>query len=206
MKAAVSSLRQDDVAWTAAETAELLATIESSADRLQGLVGNLLDASRLEAGVVTTSLERVRLEELVGRALMGLGDAHRIDLDVPEDLPDVTADVGLAERVLANVLENALSHGGAGRVTVRGRAGADHTVTCDVVDHGAGVPPGDRDALFLPFSGLGAPGTGDRGPGNLGLGLTVARGFATAMNGTLTPLETPGGGLTMRLTLPQPAP
>ena len=74
VKAAVSSLRQDDVAWTAAETAELLATIESSADRLQGLVGNLLDASRLEAGVVTTSLERVRLEELVGRALMGLGE------------------------------------------------------------------------------------------------------------------------------------
>ena len=206
VKAAVSSLRQDDVAWTAAETAELLATIESSADRLQGLVGNLLDASRLEAGVVTTSLERVRLEELVGRALMGLGDVHRIDLDVPEDLPDVMADVGLAERVLANVVENALSHGGAGRVTVRGRAGADRTVTCDVVDHGAGVPHADRDALFLPFSGVGAPATGDRGPGNLGLGLTVARGFATAMNGTLTPLKTPGGGLTMRLTLPQPAP
>ena len=203
VKAAVSSLRQDDVAWTPAESAELLATIESGADRLQGLVGNLLDASRLEAGVVSTSPERVRLEELVGRALLSLADADRIRLDVPEDLPDVAADVGLAERVLANVLDNALSHGGPGFVTLRGLAGEGQTVICDVVDHGPGVPPGARDALFQPFSGVGAHGSGDRGAGNLGLGLTVARGFATAMGGSLLPLETPGGGLTMRLTLPR---
>jgi two-component system sensor histidine kinase KdpD len=202
VKAAVSSLRQDDVAWTAEETAELLATIETGTDRLQGLVGNLLDASRLQAGVVSTSLERVRLEELVGRALLSLGDLARIDLDVPEDLPDVTADIGLAERVLANVLENALRHGGDGRVTVRGRRGAG-TVTCDVVDHGPGVAPGAWDDLFAPFSSGDAGGPGDRGRGDLGLGLAVARGFAGAMHGSLTPLETPGGGLTMRLALPQ---
>jgi two-component system sensor histidine kinase KdpD len=205
VKAAVSSLRQDDVAWSPAETAELLATIESSADRLQGLVGNLLDASRLEAGVVSTSLERVGLEELVGRALLTLGDADRIQLDVPEDLPDVAADIGLAERVLANVLENALNHGGPGRVTVRGRAGDRYTVICDVVDHGPGVAPGARDAMFQPFASVEAHGTGDRGAGNLGLGLAVARGFATAMGGSLLPLETSGGGLTMRFTLPQAA-
>lgn len=199
IKAAVGSLRQDDVAWTPGETAELLATIETGADRLQGLVGNLLDASRLQAGAVSTSLERVRLEELVGRALLSLGDAGRVDLDVPEDLPDVTADVGLAERVLANLLENALRHGGPGPVTVRGRRGAG-TVICDVVDHGPGVPPGAWHGLFVPFSGGGA---GDRGAGNLGLGLAVARGFASAMNGSLTPQETPGGGLTMSFTLPQ---
>jgi K+-sensing histidine kinase KdpD len=203
VKAAVSSLRQDDVAWTPEESAELLATIESGADRLQGLVGNLLDASRLEAGVVSTSPERVRLEELVGRALLSLADADRIRLDVPEDLPDVAADVGLAERVLANVLDNALSHGGPGLVTLRGLAGEGQTVICDVVDHGPGVPPEARDAVFQPFSGVGAHGSGDRGAGNLGLGLTVARGFATAMGGSLLPLETPGGGLTMRLTLPR---
>jgi signal transduction histidine kinase len=122
---------------------------------------------------------------------------------VPEDLPDVAADVGLAERVLANVLDNALSHGGPGLVTLRGLAGEGQTVICDVVDHGPGVPPEARDALFQPFSGVGAHGSGDRGAGNLGLGLTVARGFATAMGGSLLPLETPGGGLTMRLTLPR---
>jgi two-component system sensor histidine kinase KdpD len=88
-------------------------------------------------------------------------------------------------------------------VTVRGRAGDRHTVTCDVVDHGPGVAPGARDAVFLPFSAVGVAGPGDRGAGNLGLGLAVARGFATAMGGSLLPLETPGGGLTMRLSLPQ---
>ncbi|HLM05417.1 MAG TPA: DUF4118 domain-containing protein [Blastococcus sp.] len=202
VKAAVSSLRQDDVDWTATERAELLATIEAGADRLQGLVGNLLDASRLEAGAVSTSLERVRLEELVGRALLSLGSLQRVVLDIPEDLPDVIADVGLAERVLANVLENALRHGGPGEVTVRGRR-ADDQLACDVIDHGPGVPPDMWDALFVPFAtGPAAGGLGDRGPGSLGLGLAVARGFAEAMHAGLTPLATPGGGLTMRLTLP----
>jgi two-component system sensor histidine kinase KdpD len=204
VKAAVSSLRQDDVAWTDAERAELLATIEDGADRLQGLVANLLDASRLEAGVVTSSLERVRLEELVGRALIGLGSLDRVVLDIPEDLPDVLADVGLAERVLANVLENALQHGGAGAVTVRGLATGGHVV-CEVVDHGPGVAVREWPALFVPFSGVGGggPGTGDRGAGSLGLGLAVAHGFAEAMGAELTPAATPGGGLTMRLTLEQ---
>jgi two-component system sensor histidine kinase KdpD len=207
VKAAVSSLRQDDVAWTPEERAELLATIESGTDRLQGLVANLLDASRLEAGVVSTSLERVRLEELVGRALIGLGRLDRVVLDIPEDLPDVLADVGLAERMLANVLENALLHGGTGRVTVHGGTTLDGVV-CEVVDHGPGVPAREWPTLFVPFSGTGGrgPGTlGDRGTGSLGLGLAVAHGFAEAMGGRLEPMATPGGGLTMRLTLP-PAP
>jgi two-component system sensor histidine kinase KdpD len=168
-------------------------------------VGNLLDASRLQAGAVTTALERVRLEELVGRALLDLGRLDAVDLDVPEDLPDVLADVGLAERVLANVLENALRHGGAGPVTVRGALGPDAgTVVCDVIDHGPGVPAGSEAILFAPFTRLdgGAGALGDRSAGGLGLGLAVARGFAEAMHGRLSVHATPGGGLTMRLTLP----
>jgi two-component system sensor histidine kinase KdpD len=204
VKAAVSSLRQDDVAWTDAERAELLATIEDGADRLHGLVANLLDASRLEAGVVSASLERVRLEELVGRALIGLGSLDRVVLDIPEDLPDVLADVGLAERVLANLLENALHHGGPGAVTVRGLATGGR-VACEVVDHGPGIAVREWPALFVPFAGVGGRDTGDRGTGNLGLGLAVAHGFAEAMGAALAPTATPGGGLTMRLTL-QPAP
>jgi K+-sensing histidine kinase KdpD len=205
VKAAVSSLRQDDVAWTPAERTELLATIEDGADRLQGLVANLLDATRLEAGVVTAALEAVRLEELVGRALIGLGSLDRVVLDIPEDLPDVLADVGLAERVLANVLENALQHGGDGTVTVRGEV-ARGAVVCEVVDHGPGVSAALWPALFAPFSDVGGrgPGTvGDRGSGSLGLGLAVARGFAEAMGAELEPAPTEGGGLTMRLTLAQ---
>jgi two-component system sensor histidine kinase KdpD len=203
VKAAVSSLRQDDVAWTADERADLLATIEGGADRLQGLVANLLDASRLEAGVVSTTLERVRLEELVGRALLGLGGMDRVVLDIPEDLPDVRTDVGLAERVLVNVLENALRHGGDGEVTVRGSA-TDRAVVCEVVDHGPGVPPAQWATLFVPFAGADGrgPGTlGDRGTGSLGLGLAVAHGFAQAIGAGLEPAGTQGGGLTMRLTL-----
>jgi two-component system, OmpR family, sensor histidine kinase KdpD len=204
IKAAVSSLRQRDVAWTAAETAELLATVEAGADRLQRLVGNLLDASRLRAGAVSTAVERVRLEELVGRALQDLDRLDAVDLQIPEDLPDALADVGLGERVLANVLENALRHGG-GTVTVRGALGeTPGTVVCDVIDHGPGVPPGSEVGLFAAFVRLGedAGALGDRGSGGLGLGLAVARGFAEAMHGSLTPHATPGGGLTMRLTLP----
>jgi K+-sensing histidine kinase KdpD len=205
IKAAVSSLRQRDVAWTATETAELLATIEAGADRLQRLVGNLLDASRLQAGVVSATAERVRLEELAGQALLDLDSLGAVDLDIPEDLPDVLADVGLAERVLANVLENALRHDPTGRITVRGAAGPDAgTVVCDVIDHGPGLPPGSEAVLFSPFRRLDGDtdALGDRGVGGLGLGLAVARGFAEAMAGDLSPLPTPGGGLTMRLTLP----
>jgi two-component system sensor histidine kinase KdpD len=204
IKAAVSSLRQDDIAWTAVETADLLATIEGSADRLQGLVGNLLDASRLQAGVVSTALERVRLEELIGSALLDLGRLDAVELDIPEDLPDVLADVGLAERVLANVLENALRHGHGGTVTVRGALGeVPGTVLCDVVDQGPGVPPGSEAALFAPFTRLAedAGPLGDRGASGLGLGLAVARGFAEAMHGSLTAHPTPGGGLTLQLAL-----
>ncbi len=205
VKAAVSSLRQDDVPWTATEVAELLGTIEAGADRLQRLVGNLLDASRLQAGVVSTVLERVRLEELVGSALLDLDSLDDVDLDIPEDLPDVLTDVGLAQRVLANVLDNALRYRGAGRVSVRGAVGtAPDTVVCDVIDHGPGVPAGSEAALFAPFTRLeGAAGAlGDRGTGGLGLGLAVARGFAEAMRCSLTAQPTPGGGLTLRLTLP----
>jgi K+-sensing histidine kinase KdpD len=208
VKAAVSSLRQPDVAWTAEETAELLATVESSADRLQALVANLLDASRLEAGAVSTLVERVRLEELVGRALLERGSLEHVALEIPEDLPDVRADVGLAERVLANVLDNAFRHGGGQGVVVRGALGPG-VVVCDVVDSGPGVPDGAAAGLFAPFTRLDGHGPGplgDRAGGGLGLGLSVARGFAEAMGGTLTALPTPGGGLTVRLTLPVAVP
>jgi len=204
VKAAVSSLRQREVRWTPAETAELLDTIEVSADRLQHLVTNLLDASRLQAGVVTLVLEPVSLEEVVGRALLGLPDSERVHLDIADALPDLWVDVGLAERVLANVVENALRHSPGGlMVTIRGKAragdgnGRASAAVCEVVDHGPGVPESQWSSVFGPFQRL-----TDRQPGGLGLGLAVARGFAEAMGATLTPAHTPGGGLTMRLTLP----
>ena len=198
VKAAVSSLRQRDVSWAPAEREALLETIEESADRLQGLVANLLDASRLQAGAVSTDLRPVGISETLDAVLLGLAPADRVRIHpaVPDGLPDSLADPGLLERVLANLLDNALRHAPAGTmVTVA--AGSHHgRITCDVVDHGPGVAEQDRRRVFAPFQRL-----GDRTPGGVGLGLAVARGFTEAMHGTLTPRTTPGGGLTMTVTL-----
>ena len=189
VKAAVSSLRAQDVTWTDDERDELLATIEESTHRLEGLVSNLLDVSRLEAGVVTVILEPVLLDEVVARAVAGLPGRERVVVDVPEWLPPVTADGGLLERVLANVVENALRHD-PGTVVV---SGADRCV--EVVDHGPGIS--DLEAAFAPFQRL-----DDTSPGGVGLGLAVARGLLEAMGGTITPRTTEGGGLTMRVSFP----
>jgi len=201
VKAAVSSLRQGDVEWSAAEIAGLLETIEDGADRLQRLVENLLAASRLEAGVVTAELEAIGLDEVVARVLLALPDAPRVHVEVPDDLPPVRADVGLAERILGNVIENALRFTPAGlMVTVRAAARGD-VVDCDVVDHGPGLPDAQYATIFKAFHRA-----GDRSPDGLGLGLTVAAGFAEAIGATITPGRTDGGGLTMRVTFRRAAP
>ncbi|MDQ1726224.1 MAG: two-component system, OmpR family, sensor histidine kinase KdpD [Frankiaceae bacterium] len=197
VKAAVSSLRQRDVEWTAAEAAGLLETIEDGADRLQRLVENLLAASRLQAGVVTADVQPVGLDEIVARALLALPEPDRVHVDVPDDLPPMSADVGLAERILGNVIENALRFTPAGlMVTVRGTARPD-AVICEVVDHGPGLPDAQWETIFRAFQRA-----GDRSPDGLGLGLTVASGFAEAMGATLTPGRTDGGGFTMRVAFP----
>lgn len=189
VKAAVSSLRAEDVTWTPEEHDELLATIEESADRLEGLVANLLDASRLQAGALSVTLQPVGLDEVVAAVVAGLAGRERVQVEVPESLPPVLADAGLLERVLANLLENALRHD-PGPVLVTGAAGC-----LQVVDHGPGIA--DVSGAFAPFQRL-----GDRSPGGVGLGLAVARGFVEAMGGTLTPSTTEGGGLTMTVQLP----
>lgn len=203
IKAAVTSLRQADVEFDDLQREELLDTVETSADRLQGVVANLLDASRLQAGALSVHTQPTGLDEVIGQVLLGLppGQLDRIVLDIPEDLPDVLADPGLLERVLANLLDNATRHTPAGEVTTI-RAFRDGTnITCEVIDHGPGVDPAHRDHMFAPFQRL-----SDRTPGGVGLGLSVARGFTDAMHGTLLPADTADNGLTMRLTLPQPPP
>jgi K+-sensing histidine kinase KdpD len=189
VKAAVSSLRADDVTWTAAESDELLSTIEESADRLENLVANLLDASRLQAGALSVSLDEVGLDEVAARAIAGLAGRDRVRLDVAESLPPVRADSGLLERVVANLVDNALRHDPA-TVVVSGAPGCLH-----VIDHGPGIV--DTAGAFAPFQRL-----GDRSPGGVGLGLAVAKGFVEAMGGTITPTTTEGGGLTMTVLLP----
>jgi K+-sensing histidine kinase KdpD len=199
VKVAVSSLRQRDVEWAPEERDALLETIEDSADRLQALVANLLDASRLNAGAVTPAPHPLGLGEAVDSVLLQVSaaDRSRIHVDIPEGLPDVLGDPGLLERVLANLLDNALRHTPVGTmVTVAAKTYGPY-VLCDVIDHGPGVPAHEMRRVFAPFQR-----GGERDVEGVGLGLTVASGFTEAMNGTLAPRTTPGGGLTMRLALP----
>jgi two-component system, OmpR family, sensor histidine kinase KdpD len=197
IKASVSTLRQTDVQWSDEQRRELLAAIEESADRLDAIVENLLDASRLEAGALSVQPQPVALDEVIGAALLSVpGARDAVSVDVPEDLPLVKADPGLLERVLANLIENAVRHGGGGPVEVVATAG-ELDARVKVVDHGAGVPRAERERLFQPFQRA-----GDGSPQGAGLGLTVARGFTEAMDGVLIADGSEGGGLTMRLRLP----
>ncbi|QEU88149.1 sensor histidine kinase [Streptomyces viridosporus] len=208
IKAAVSSLRSEDVDWSPEDTAELLASIEEGADRLDHLVGNLLDMSRLHTGTVTPLIREIDVDEVVPMALGGVPEGS-VALDVPETLPMVAADAGLLERAMANVVENAVKYSPPGvPVLVAASAHADR-VEVRVVDRGPGVPDEAKGRIFEPFQ---RHGDAPRGAG-VGLGLAVARGFAEAMGGTLDAEDTPGGGLTMTLTLraaaaecPEPVP
>jgi two-component system, OmpR family, sensor histidine kinase KdpD len=197
IKASVSSLRQTDVAWTQEDEADLLATIEENADRLDALIGNLLDMGRLQAGSLAPFLRPTAIDEVAPVALRGLDGADRVRIVVPDGLPLVKADPGLLERVLANLLSNALRHAppdGPPALVAREAAVAGR-VAIEVIDHGPGVPAGLKEQIFEPFTRL-----DERSPG-VGLGLSVARGFTEAMGGTLEAVDTPHGGLTMRLTL-----
>lgn len=196
IKASVSSLRQTDVHWSPQDEAELLANIEQNADRLDALVGNLLDMSRLQAGSLEPFLRATAVDEVAPVALRGLDDADHLVIVVPDDLPLVRADPGLLERVLANLFSNALRHSPADlRPMLRAKEEGDRVVL-DVIDHGAGVPAGLKERIFEPFARL-----DERSPG-VGLGLAVAKGFAEAMGGTIVAVDTPGGGLTVRVSLP----
>ncbi|WP_411151754.1 ATP-binding protein [Streptomyces sp. A30] len=196
IKAAVSSLRSDDVDWSEEDQAELLEGIEDGADRLDHLVGNLLDMSRLQTGTVTPLIREIDLDEVVPMALGGVPEGSA-ELDIPETLPMVAVDPGLLERSVANLVENAVKYSPAGEAVLVSASAIADRVEVRVVDRGPGVPDDAKERIFEPFQRYGdAP----RGAG-VGLGLAVARGFAEAIGGTLDAEDTPGGGLTMVLTL-----
>ena len=196
IKASVSSLRQTDVHWTEEDEADLLANIEQNADRLDALVGNLLDMSRLQTGSLAPFLRAIAVDEVAPVALRGLDGGDALQIVVPDDLPLVRADPGLLERVLANLFSNALRHSPPDSPpALLAREDGDRVVL-EVMDHGAGVPGDLKERIFEPFLRL-----EERSPG-VGLGLAVAKGFAEAMGGTIAAVDTAGGGLTMRVTLP----
>ncbi len=198
-KAAVTSLRSADVKWAKEDRDELLATADESLDRLARLVDNLLDMSRLQAGAMSVFPRPAGLEEIVARALDHLGPGSRkVLVEIPDSLPEVRVDPGIAERVVGNLTSNALRYSPGDKPPLLSASALGDRVELRVVDRGPGIPAEDWDRVFVPFQRLGDT---DNTTG-VGLGLALSRGLTEAMGGTLDPEETPGGGLTMVLSLP----
>jgi two-component system sensor histidine kinase KdpD len=205
IKLAVGGLRRDGVRYTPQEEQELLATIEECSDRLDLLVGNLLDMSRITSDSVSPRLRPLRWYEVIPGALRGVPPG-RVRVELPANMPEIDADQGMLERVVANIVENAVKYapdsdivvvgaaGGLSPATLRGRPAGE----LRIIDHGRGVPAERVLDMFRPFQRLNDAAQG----AGVGLGLAVAKGFTEAMGGRLAAEATPGGGLTMVITLP----
>ncbi|WP_189960744.1 ATP-binding protein [Streptomyces violascens] len=197
--AAITSLRSRDVDFSDEDRDELLATADESMARLGRLIDNLLDMSRLQAGALTLRLRATALEEVLPTALESLPpEAPPVDVQCPPEIPPLLADPPLLERVVANLLSNAARHTPPGGTVLLTASTLAERVEVRVIDRGPGLPAEDRERAFVPFQRLGDT---DNTTG-VGLGLALSRGLAEAMAGTLTPEDTPGGGLTMVLSLP----
>jgi two-component system, OmpR family, sensor histidine kinase KdpD len=201
-KAAVTSLRSNDVQWGEEDRDELLATADESLDKLTHLVDNLLDIARLQAGALSVFPRPADLEEIVSRALDDLGPAAQdVLVEIPRKLPEVRVDPAILERVIANVTANALRYSPPGSPPLLTASTLGDRVELRIVDRGPGIPEEDWDRVFVPFQRLGDT---DNTTG-VGLGLALSRGLTEAMGGSMDPEQTPGGGLTMAITLPAAA-
>ncbi|HWG27713.1 MAG TPA: sensor histidine kinase KdpD [Actinospica sp.] len=197
-KASISTLRDPELELPDEDRGELLEAAEESLDRLTRLVENLLDMSRLQAGALKPRLEPAAIEDIIPRAIDDVpAAAGRVRLEPPEpNLPDALVDAPLVERVVANLIGNAVKHTDSPvSVTV---SALGRQVEVRVIDRGPGIPEEDWDLVFRPFQRL-----GDRdNTSGVGLGLALSRGLTEAMGGTLIPEDTPGGGVTMVLSMP----
>jgi two-component system sensor histidine kinase KdpD len=200
-RAAVSCLRSRNLPLTVADQDELLATADQSLDLLSRLAASLLDVTRLQAGAGSVFPRPSDLGKIIGSALTGLGpQAGAVRVDLPPGLAGVMADPPLLERVIANLAANALRYSPAGSPPLLTASARGGRVELRVADRGPGVAEADRDQMFVPFARL--DGTGPGTGAGLGLGLAVSRGLTEAMAGTLHAGDTPGGGLTMTISLP----
>lgn len=199
---AATTLRDDRGGLDPGQREEMVATICEEAERMERLIANLLDMTRLESGAVTVRREWVPLEEIVGSALTRL-DARlagrAVEVALPEDLPLVSVDPVLLEQLFFNVLENATRHTPAGTpLALAARARDDGGVEVTLSDRGPGLPPGAEARVFERFFHLGS--------GGVGLGLAIARGVAEAHGGSLSAQQREGGGTRFVLTLPPTGP
>ncbi|RUR03119.1 ATP-binding protein [Labedella endophytica] len=197
--AAISGLRAPDVQWSDGDREELLATAEESLTALAALVTDLLDVSRLEAGVLAVSLRAVDAEDVILPVLdeLGLGPAD-VELDLDADLSPLVADPVLLGRVVVNVLDNARRFAPPGTRVRISTSSFGGRAEIRIADHGPGIAPERLAEVFVPFQRLGDT---DNLTG-LGLGLALSKGFMEGMGGRLDTEDTPGGGLTMVIDVP----
>ncbi|MFG6402392.1 MULTISPECIES: DUF4118 domain-containing protein [unclassified Microbacterium] len=197
--AAIGGLRAADQYLSPDDRRELIDTANESLTTLTTLVTDLLDVSRVQAGVLAVSIAPVDAAGVVLAAVAELGlGPDEVELALDGDLPPLAADPVLLQRVIVNVLANAVRHSPVGSRARIATSRLGSTAEIRVVDHGIGIAPERRDDIFAPFQRLGDT---DNTTG-LGLGLALSKGFTEGMGGTLTPEDTPGGGLTMVIALP----
>jgi two-component system sensor histidine kinase KdpD len=204
IKASATDLLAEDVPRGDQDRREILETIDQESDRLNALIANLLDMSRIEAGVLKARVVVVNVTEAVAagvNALTSRWPSARVRTSIDESVSLVEADPTFLDRVLFNLLDNAAKSAwkaGQHDVEVEVRGDGDRTVV-RVVDHGEGVPSSAREQLFFPFYGL-QERDQRLGPG---LGLAIAKGFLSLMNGEIWVEDTPGGGATFAFSLPR---
>ena len=199
--ASASSLLDPNVPLDEQERTQFLRTIEEEANRLARLVANLLDMSRIEAGAVDPRLAEVWLTDVVNPVVQRVRQTPSeqiIAVNVPESLPSVLVDPVRLEQVLSNVLDNARRYAGDGLVRVDARR-AGSGVELRVVDHGPGIPEGERERIFSHFYRLDSQA---RPGGGTGLGLAICRGLLEAMSGRIWVETAPGGGAAFVVRLP----
>ncbi|ACL39691.1 osmosensitive K+ channel signal transduction histidine kinase [Pseudarthrobacter chlorophenolicus A6] len=205
IRLAVTALGRQRDKTTAEEQTEMIDTIDSYSGRLENLVGNLLDMSRIDSDALSILHEPVTWLDVVTTVLREL-PPNSVRIDLAPNLPALDCDRGLLERALANIVENAVKYAQGSDIVIVATtggllapgAGDRPTSELRVIDHGTGVPSERVLAMFQPFQRLGD----ESNRAGIGLGLAVAKGFIEAMDGELTAEQTPGGGLTMVLRVP----
>lgn len=198
IKAAVSALTYEGFELSAEDRASLLETIEQQSDRLEIVIGNLLDMSRLNSNIVAVQHRPLLLGDVVEAVrgeLMDNGDY--VELDPESEEVSFLGDAGLVQRIMVNIVLNARKFAPGSQVHVSAQRESD-MVEILLSDDGPGIPTDQWEKIFLPFQRLGDQSS----TAGLGLGLAVSRGFAEAMGGQLTVTNTPGGGATLVLLLP----
>ncbi|HEX6510050.1 MAG TPA: ATP-binding protein [Chloroflexota bacterium] len=201
IKASATALLLADASWSTGEGREFLEAIDHEADRLNRLVGNLLDLSRIEAGVLRPVLDWYDVREVIDTILPRLRPLlgqRPFLVDIGPDIPPIRVDLLRLEELLVNLVENAVKYTPQGS-PIELRVWLEDGLKLAVVDHGPGIPPAQRESVFETFSQ--GQQAGDRQPGT-GLGLAICRGVAHAHGGTITVAETPGGGASFMLHLP----